>query len=136
MHDITMQNVLVIMQMGSMCAHLVDVNGAFLLGEFTLEERIFMKILHGFKKYYPPGVLLFLKWTMYRVKNAVKVFWKSVLGIMNELGYTWNRVDPCLYYKWDPTIRLIVWLSLVDDMLIFCKEEGKAKVKKHFYRNS
>ena len=33
-HDTTMQIVLVIMLMGSMCAHLVDVNGGFLLGEF------------------------------------------------------------------------------------------------------
>ena len=102
------------------------VNGAFLLGEFKPEKKIFMKILHGFEKYYPPGELLLLKWTLYRVKNAVKVFWKLLLGIMNELGYMWNKVDPCLYYKWNPTIGLIVWLSFIDDMLIICKEEGMA----------
>ena len=130
--DITVQIVLVIMLMGRMCVHLVDVNGAFLLGEFKLEEKIFMKIPCRFKKYYLPGVLLFLKCTLYGVKNAVKAFWKLLLGIMNELGYMQNKVDPCLYYKWDPTIGLIVWLSFIDDMLIVCKEEGMDIVKKRF----
>ena len=106
------------MLMGSMHAHLVDVNGAFLLGEFKLEEKFFMKILHGFEKYYPPGVLLFLKQTLYSVKNTAKAFWKLLLGIMNELGYTQNKVNPCLYYKWDLMIGLIVWLSFIDDTLI------------------
>ena len=51
---------------------------------------------------------------------------------MNELGYTQNKVDPCLYYKWEPTIGLIVWISFIDNMLIICKEEGMAMVKKQF----
>ena len=29
-------------------------------------------------------------------------------------------------------IGLIVWLSFIDDMLMVCKEEGMAKVKKQF----
>ena len=132
MHDITMQIVLAIMLMGSMHAHLVDVNGAFLLGEFKLEEEIFKKIPCGFEKYYSPGVLLFLKWTLYGVKNAAKAFWKPLLGIMNELGYMQNKPDPCLYYKWDLTIWLIVLLSFIDDMLIICKDEGMNMVKKQF----
>ena len=71
-NDITMQIVLMIMLLGSMHVHLVDVNGGILLGEFKLEEKIFMKILCGFEKYYPSGVLLFLKQTLYGVKNAAK----------------------------------------------------------------
>ena len=51
---------------------------------------------------------------------------------MNELGYTQNRVDPCLYYKWDPMIGLIVWLSFFNDVLIICKEVGMSKVKEQF----
>ena len=39
---------------------------------------------------------------------------------MNELGYKWNQADPCLYYKWDETFGLIVWLSFIDDMMILC----------------
>ena len=51
---------------------------------------------------------------------------------MNELGYVWNRVDPCLYYKWGPKLGLIVWLTFIDDMLIVCKEAGMNAVKQQF----
>ena len=82
-----------------MIAHLVDVSGAFLLGEFKPDEKIYMKIPWGFEKFYPDSGLLFLKRTMYGLKNAAKLFWQLLLGIMNELGYKQNRADPCLYYK-------------------------------------
>ena len=58
------------MLMGGFAAHLVDVNGAFLLGQFKPEEKIYMKIPLGFKKFYPSGGLLFLKCTLYGIKNA------------------------------------------------------------------
>ena len=61
MYDITVRIVLVLMLMGNMVTHLVDVNGAFLLGKFKLDEKIFMKIPCGFEKIYPQGGLLFLK---------------------------------------------------------------------------
>ena len=82
-----------------MIAHLVDVNSAFLLGEFKPDEKIYMKIPWGFKKIYPDSGLLFLKRTLYGVKNAAKAFWRLLLGIMNELGYKQNRADPCLCDK-------------------------------------
>ena len=81
------QIVLVLMLMGSVAAHLVDVNGAFLLRQFKPTERIYMKILLGLKKFYPLGGLLFLKCTLYGLKNAAKAFWNLLLSIMNELGY-------------------------------------------------
>ena len=80
-HDITVQIVLVLMLMGGLAAHLVDGNGAFLLG------KIYMKIPLGFEKFYPSGGLLFLKHTLYGVKNAAKAFWKLMLGIMDEVRY-------------------------------------------------
>ena len=50
-----------LMLMGNLAAHLVDVNCAILLGQFRLEERIYMKVPRGFQKFYPAGGLLFLK---------------------------------------------------------------------------
>ena len=58
-HDITMHIILVLILMGKLRAHLVDVNGAFLLGEFKPNEKIYMKIPWGFEKFYPCGGLLF-----------------------------------------------------------------------------
>ena len=85
MHDITMQIVRVIMLMGSMYARLVDVNVTFLLGEFKPEGKILMKIPTGFKKYYPPGILLFLKWTLYRVKNR-EIILETIVGYHEWTG--------------------------------------------------
>ena len=87
MHGITMSIILVFMPKGKLSAHLVNVNGAFLLGEFKPREKIDMKIPWGFEKFYPHGGLLFLKRTLYGVKNAAKAFWRLVIGIMNKCGY-------------------------------------------------
>ena len=120
------------MLMGRFATHLVDVNGAFLLGWLKPKEKIYMKIPLGFKKFYPSGGLLFLKHTLYGVKNAAKAFWKLLLGIMDELGYKWNHTDPCLYYKWDLQVGLIVWLSFIDDMLVICDKSGMDQIKAEF----
>ena len=49
MHDITVHIVVVLMLMGNMIAHFVDVKVHFLLGEFKSDEMIYMKIPQGFK---------------------------------------------------------------------------------------
>ena len=46
-HDITVHIVLVLMLMGKLAVHLVDMNGALLFGHFKPEERIYMKVLKG-----------------------------------------------------------------------------------------
>ena len=106
----------VLMLMGKLTAHLVDANGAFLLGCLKPEERIYKG---------PKGVsdILSFWWIVVFAMNFVwwqkcsKDSWKLLLGIMNESGYECNWADPCLYYKWDPKLGLIVWLSFINDML-------------------
>ena len=51
---------------------------------------------------------------------------------MNELGYVQDWADPCLYWKLDPKLGLIVWLSFIDDILIACKEAGMNMAKQQF----
>ena len=51
---------------------------------------------------------------------------------MNELGYTRNCADPCLYYKWHADHGLIVWLSFIDNMLIICHKQAMQNIKKQF----
>ena len=72
MHDITVHIVLVLMLMGNLSAHLVDVNGAFLLGEFKPDKKIYMKIPWGFKNFYPQDGLLFPKITEFRPSKRVE----------------------------------------------------------------
>ena len=59
-HDITVRIVLTILLMSSWAAHIVDVNGAFLLGEFRENEHIYMKVPKGFERFYSSDVLLYL----------------------------------------------------------------------------
>ena len=51
---------LIIMLMAGMYSHLLDVNGAFLLGQFDHGKMIYMGMPQGFEKYYPSDVVLLL----------------------------------------------------------------------------
>ena len=53
---------------------------------------------------------------------------------MDERGYKQNQVDPCLYYRWDLEIGLIVWLSFIDNMLVLCDKAGMAQTKEKFMK--
>jgi Reverse transcriptase (RNA-dependent DNA polymerase) len=53
--------------------------------------------------------------TIYGTKQAAKIFWLFILGIFKSFGFKYNRVDPCLYYKWSDD-GLVMWSSWVDDM--------------------
>ncbi len=58
----TIRNVLVLMVMADMIAHVVDVKGAFLQGNFEDGKNIHMKISKGFNKHFPvESILLLLK---------------------------------------------------------------------------
>ena len=80
MHDITMHIILVMMHMQKLSAHLVDVNGAFLLGEFESNEKIYMKISQGFQKSFT--------WIVVLKKDSVcsKECSKNILEIVS-----WNH---------------------------------------------
>jgi hypothetical protein len=70
----TIRIVLTLMIMASMLAHVVDVKGAFLHGEFEDGEIVHMKIPQGFEKHFPEGSVLLLKKCLYGLKQVVKAF--------------------------------------------------------------
>jgi hypothetical protein len=72
----TIRIVLRLMIMASMLAHVVDVKGAFLHGEFEDGEIIHMKISQGFEKHFPEESVLLLLKCLYGRKQAVKAFWR------------------------------------------------------------
>jgi hypothetical protein len=43
---------------------------------------------------------------------------------MTDMGFKRCAVEPCLYYKWTTDYGLLVWLSFVDDLILFGKPEG------------
>jgi Reverse transcriptase (RNA-dependent DNA polymerase) len=79
-------------------AILMDVNGAFLHGEFEKGSRVHLKVPEGFEKCYPGNVVLELKKTLYGTKQAAKAFWLILLNAMAAMGFSRSKVDPCLYH--------------------------------------
>jgi hypothetical protein len=106
------------MAMANWCAHVLDVQGAFLNGRFEDGEELFMQVPEGFEKYYPGNVVLKLRRTIYGLKQAAYAFWRELLKAFKAMKYTRSNADPCLYYKWQDNDGLIVWISWVDDCLV------------------
>ncbi len=110
----TIRIVLMLMIMADMLAHVVDVKGAFLHGEFEDGEVIHMKVLQGFEKHFPEGSVLLLKKCLCGLKQAVKAFWRQLLHAASSMGLKRITTDPCLYYNWVEG-WLIMMMSWIDD---------------------
>jgi hypothetical protein len=107
--------VLVLMIMAGWVGEILDVQGAFLHGEFDQGEEIHMEVPQGFEKHYDPMyyVLLLLK-TIYGLKQSAFQFWKSILLCFSSMGFVRSKADPCLYFKWSRE-GLVLWVSWIDD---------------------
>ena len=90
--------IMVLMIMAGWVANVVDVKGAFLHGEFTTGEDMFMEVPRGFEKHYEGNVLLRLLKTIYGLKQAAMAFWKMLLRRMENMDMKLSTTDLCLYY--------------------------------------
>ncbi len=109
---------------------LLDVNGAFLHGEFTDGEKIYMKVPKGMEKHYPPDVVLLLLKCIYGLKQAAMAFWKRLLICMRSMGFERSMADPCLYYKWTENNGLVLIISWIDDNMIVGSKAAVLEAKK------
>ena len=125
----TIRIVLTLMIMANMLAHVVDVKGAFLHGEFEDGEIIHMKIPQGFEKHFPEGSVLLLKKCLYGLKQAAKAFWRQLLRAASAMGLKRSTADPCLYFKW-VNGRLVMMMSWIDDNAIVGQESDIMELKK------
>ena len=57
-NDMTIDIILILMIMGRLWSELMEVKGAFLLGEFIINQMILMEVLQGFKRFYPGNIVL------------------------------------------------------------------------------
>jgi hypothetical protein len=110
--------VLVLMIMAGWVGEILDIQGAFLHGEFDQGEEIHMEVPQGFEKHYDPMyyVLLLLK-TIYGLKQSAFQFWKTILLCFSSMGFVRSKADPCLYFKWSRE-GLVLWVSWIDDWLV------------------
>ena len=98
--NVTICIVLVLMLMASWCTQLLDVNGAFLHGDFTDGEKVHMKVPQGFQRWYDPRLyVLLLLQTLYGCKQSAMAFWCKILQCFDDVGFKWSKADPCLYFN-------------------------------------
>jgi hypothetical protein len=71
---ITIHIVLALIAIVGYYASLVDVRGAFLLGDWESEREIYMEVPQGWKNLYPPNHVLKLLKTVYSAKQSAKRF--------------------------------------------------------------
>jgi hypothetical protein len=114
-NDVSVRVCLVLMLMANWYAHIVDVKGAFLTGEFDNDETIYTPVPEGFERFCDSNkYLLKLLKTWYGLKQAAMMFWKQLVKAMTNMKCERNHKDPCMYYK-QIKEGFIIWLSWVDD---------------------
>ncbi len=111
----------------------MDVKGTFLHREFKNGEVIYMKVPHGFEKFYPNDVVLKMKKCIYGLKQAVMGFWHQLLLCMKSMGMTQSTADPCLYHKWGKE-GLVLIVSWIDNNLILGPKKAGDKTKKYLMK--
>eukprot|EP01082_Thalassiosira_pseudonana_P000277 g29.t1 g29 contig1:64548-67487(+) len=127
-------------------SRVLDVEGAFLQGQFVNGEVIYIGVPDGMEKYYGSrdDVVLLLNVPLYGTKQAANCFYTSLRKSASKRNYKRSRADPCLYYIWTDG-RLALFATWVDDIIVFghpqdvdtieknlkeafvCKSEGELK---------
>ena len=105
----------------------IDIKAAYLNGELTEDEVIFMKQAPGYKEGSGGGNIKVLRlWkTLYGLKQAGRRWYQKLVEIMSKLGFSRCEGDQAVFYRrCEKTNVLIIVLVHVDD----CSIVGKSKV--------
>ena len=93
-------------------AKVIDIEGAFLLGEFTDGEQMYCEIPNGMECVYRAwsDVVLLMQVPLYGTKEASNCFYKKLNKDMSTKCYSWSKADPCLFFVWING-KLLIFLS-------------------------
>ena len=90
---------------------------------------MYMKVPEVFEIFYPADVVLMLLKAMYGAKQAAMHFGKELLNFMKSMYYKRNPADTCMYLTWT-TVDLILWLSWIDDCMVWGERKKMMKEKR------
>lgn len=110
-------------------AKIVDVEGAFLQGEFTDGEVMYIYVPEGWEKFYDDDVVLRMNVPIYGTRQAAACFYKKLVKELKHEQYWRSKADPCMYFRWRDG-RLCLCLSWVDDMLVFGEPQDVEQFEK------
>ena len=130
--------ILVLVVLGNWFTKIIDVQGAFLHGQFQRrKEKLYTEVPEGFEKYYPHNAILLMLRTIYGSIQGAIQWWRECCKAMYYLKWKRHDVDPCLFVKWEETnglSKLIVFLLWVDDCLICGPQQFVQKEANEFSR--
>src|SRR6056300_1517619 len=119
-NDITWRILLVVMIIWKLDAWLIDIETAFLHGEFEDGEKVFMNIPVGLNEVENEidmklNCLELLK-TMYGCTQAARQYFKFMVRILRDIGFEGGDADPCLLH-WKSKHGIVIMALYVDDCL-------------------
>ena len=117
----------------------IDIKAAYLNGELTEDERIYMKQAPGYEEPGEQGKVAVyrLKKSLYGLKQAGRRWYQQLVEIMTALGFSRCEVDQVVFYRRCEGMGvLIIVLVHVDDCTIVGKGQGlitrfKVEIAKH-----
>ena len=115
----------------------IDVKGAYLNGELTNDEVIYMKQPPGYSVSDPKEKALVcrLQKTLYGLKQSGRRWYQKLVDIMEKLGFKRCEVDQAVFFRWEKG-KLIIVLVHVDDCSIVANSKPlimgfKTEIAKH-----
>ena len=114
-NDITFRMLILMMIYYGLIGKIADVETAFLYGE--LEEEIYMECPPGMAGAADDDVLLLLQ-CIYGLVQAARQYYKKVVKILKQIGFTGGDVDPCLFTKRSEKGICFIALYVDDNLLI------------------
>ena len=103
----------------------IDFDTAFLNG--YLEEEVYMEQPEGYEVGDPKKMVCKLVKSIYGLKQAARVWYKSIDELLVKLGWRSTLVDPCFYTKMSKTGNRMFMSLYVDDSGIAYKKCDEAE---------
>ena len=99
--------------------HQIDIKGAYLNGELTSDEVIYMRQPPGFELKEHPRRVCRLRKTLYGLKQSGRRWYQKLVKILaDKLGFTQCDVDQAVFFSRSPPDKLIIIVVHVDDCTI------------------
>ncbi len=129
----TIRIVLALAALEDLELHSVDISHAYLNG--TLEEENYMQQPEGFEVGRPDHVYRLRK-SLYGLKQAGKVWNKTLHSVLSSMGFNHVQSDHGLYIYLRDDVRILMPV-FVDDITLACKDGAKIdsivqELSKHF----
>ena len=92
-----------------------DVTAAFLHADVEKDEKVYVRMPHGFRK---KGKVLKLKKTLYGLRQSPRAFWKYLVQKMKICGMPQSDLDPCLFIG-----EKLICICYVGDLIFWAKDD-------------